>query len=146
MFAAIILIVASISIIIAIFVLKRRNLITYEDWGRLIFLRSLDEATKQRLKKLDYGAKVLTGISFFFFVAWIEYTMWPYPYAERVVEIGQWGQLISTLLVLAFAAYKYILDPEGQDQEPTPAPQPSTVSVVNGKMPAETTIVGPVGD
>jgi hypothetical protein len=131
MFAAIILIVASISIIIAIFVLKRRNLITYEDWGRLIFLRSLDEATKQRLKKLDYGAKVLTGISFFFFVAWIEYTMWPYPYAERV---------------LAFAAYKYILDPEGQDQEPTPAPQPSTVSVVNGKMPAETTIVGPVGD
>jgi hypothetical protein len=37
--------------------------------------------------------------------------MWPYPYAERFVDIGQWGQLTSTLLVLAFAAYKYILDP-----------------------------------
>jgi hypothetical protein len=86
----------------------------------------------------------LTGISFFFFVAWIEYTMWPYPYAERFVDIGQWGQLTSTLLVLAFAAYKYILDPEQQDQEPTPTPSGqhgvSTVSIVDGNMPAETTV------
>ena len=149
MFAAIILIVASISIIIAIFTLKRRRLITYGDWGRLIFLGSADEPTKQRLtkqrlEKLDYGAKVLTGISFFFFVAWIEYTMWPYPYAERFVDIGQWGQLTSTLLVLAFAAYKYILDPERRDQEPTPVPPAqhsiTELSVVDGNMPAETTV------
>src|ERR1700733_14609527 len=72
MFTAIILIVASISIIIAIFTLKRKRLITYGDWGRLIFLGSPDKPTKQRLtkqrlKNLDYGAKALTGISFFFF-------------------------------------------------------------------------------
>jgi hypothetical protein len=155
MFTAIILIAASISIIVAIFTLKRRRLIAYEDWGRLVFLGSPDEPTRQRFKKLDYGAKVLTGISFFFFVAWIEYTMWPYPYAERFVDIGQWGQLTSTLLVLAFAAYKYILDPEPQGQEPPPTPQPTPVLPVNGKMPVETTVpcgpaeatvVGPVGD
>jgi hypothetical protein len=29
--------------------------------------------------------------------------------AETFAVIGQWGQLISTLLVLAFAAYKLIL-------------------------------------
>jgi hypothetical protein len=125
MFTAIILIVASILIIIAISILKWRGLITYGDWGSLEFpdnstsqrpnsptsQRRID-LMEQRLKKLDYGAKVLTGSAFFFFLAWIEYTMWPYPNAERFVDIGQWGQLTGTLLVLAFAAYKYILDPE----------------------------------
>jgi hypothetical protein len=43
----------------------------------------------QRLRKLDYGANLLTGISFFFSVAWTEYTMWPFPNAERFMDIGQ---------------------------------------------------------
>jgi hypothetical protein len=108
MFTAIILIVASISIIIVIFILQRKRLITYKDRGRLILHGSPDGPMNQRLKKLDYGAKVLTGISFFFFVAWIEHTMWPFPTAERFMDIGQWGHLTDTLLVLAFAAYKYV--------------------------------------
>jgi len=112
MFTAIILIAASVSIIAAIFILKKRYGFTYSDRGRLEINHNVNISTRRRLWRFDIGAKILTGISFFFFVAWIEYTMWPYPYAETFAFIGQWGQLIATLLALAFAVYKYIFDPE----------------------------------
>jgi hypothetical protein len=125
MFTAIILIAASVSIIAAIFILKKRYGFTYSDRGRLEINNNVNISTRRRLSRFDYGAKILTGISFFFFVAWIEYTMWPYPYAETFAFIGQWGQLIATLLVLAFAVYKYIFDPE---QEPSATVNKATSS------------------
>jgi hypothetical protein len=138
MFAAILLIAASISIIVAIFILQKRHQFTYKDWGELDIPDTVEDSTKRRLKQLDNGAKLLTGISFFFFMAWIEYTMWPYPYAETFAVIGQWGQLIGTLLVLAFAAYKYILREYilGPEQEPPPGPRPNRASVADGETPA----------
>ncbi|KAI9765481.1 MAG: hypothetical protein M1839_005494 [Geoglossum umbratile] len=54
---------------------------------------------------LDCGAKGLAISSFFIFVAWIEYTLWPFPYTEDISNIGQWGQVVTITLVLAFAAY-----------------------------------------
>ncbi|KAH0541615.1 hypothetical protein FGG08_003905 [Glutinoglossum americanum] len=135
MFAAIILITASVSIMITIFILKRKNLIAYGDYGILKLRKGLDDKMKQRLRKLDYSAKVLTGVSLLFFVAWIEYTMWPYPYSEKFTDIGQWGQLASTILVLAFAAYKYILPPEIREQEPIPASQHNPALGTNEPIP-----------
>jgi hypothetical protein len=151
MFAAILLIAASISILVAIFILQKRYHFTYMDWGVLYIPGdpdavevpnaievpnavdgpdpvevpdSVKASTARRLRQLDYGAKLLTGISVFFFVPWIEHTMWPYPYAETFAVIGQWGQLISTLLVLAFAGYKYILTKiRGLEREPPPPPR-----------------------
>jgi hypothetical protein len=138
MFAAILLIAASISIIVAIFILMKRYGFTYGDWGELDIPDTVEDSTVRRLKQLDFGAKLLTGISFFFFMAWIEYTMWPYPYAETFAFIGQWGQLIGTLLVLAFAAYKYILREYilGPEQEPPPAPRPNRASAADGETSA----------
>jgi hypothetical protein len=54
---------------------------------------------------LEYGAKILALASFFIFVAWIEYTMWPFPYTERLSDIGQWGGIVTFILLLVFAAY-----------------------------------------
>src|SRR5947207_3978505 len=68
MFTVVILIVASVSIIIVIFILPFTRVITYKGRGRLILHGSPDGPMNQRLRKLDYGANLLTGISFFFSV------------------------------------------------------------------------------
>ncbi|KAI9766248.1 MAG: hypothetical protein M1840_006662 [Geoglossum simile] len=115
MLTAIILIGISMSIMIAIFILQKQGLLQYGDRGRLM-------GEDRTPMWLDYGAKGLTGASFFFFVAWIEYTLWPYPYTERFADVGQWGQLTTVILVLAVAAYKFIC-------ERCQAPQPHALNV-----------------
>ncbi len=117
MLTSIVLIGISLAAIITLYTLERSGRLNYSRWGHIQHrnpqgnAEDLEVHLQQRNPQdspwrwLDYGAKGLAIASFFIFVAWIEYTMWPFPYTEILSDIGQWGQLVAIILVLVFAAY-----------------------------------------
>jgi WD40 repeat protein len=110
MFTSIVLIVISFTAII-LHILERTGRLNYGRGGRVQHGNNqegnpeADGLPRGSLWWLDYGTKGLAIASFFIFVAWIEFTLWPYPYTERFSDVGQWGQLVTVILVLVFAAY-----------------------------------------
>jgi hypothetical protein len=112
MLASIVLISISFATIVTLYILQRTGRLNYGRGGHLQprYSQRGNSQTSGPPRSLlwwslDYGAKGLAISSFFIFVAWIEYTLWPFPYAERFSDIGQWGQVVTITLVLLFAAY-----------------------------------------
>jgi len=117
MLTTIVLIAISFAAIVTVYLLQRTGRLNYGRGGRIQTPGNIRGGNPQGnpsasglprgslLWWLDYGAKGLAIASFFIFVAWIEYTMWPFPYTEAFWDIGQWGQIVTIILVLAFAAY-----------------------------------------
>jgi hypothetical protein len=121
MITSIVLIAISFATVIILYTLERTGHLNYGRGGRVQHGNNQEgnpeEGNPQEgnpeedglprglLWWLDYGAKGLAIASFFIFVAWIEYTLWPFPYTERFSDVGQWGQLVTVILVLVFAAY-----------------------------------------
>jgi hypothetical protein len=118
MLTSIVLIVISFAAILTIFVLERKGHLNYGRGGRIKHLRdngddtNSDENDGSGLPRgsfpwsVDYGAKGLALASFIIFIVWIEYIMGPFPTTEVVSDIGQWGDIITAILVLVFAAYE----------------------------------------
>jgi hypothetical protein len=111
MITSIVLIAISFATVIILYTLERTGHLNYGRGGRVQHGNNqegnpeADGLPRGLLWWLDYGAKGLAIASFFIFVAWIEYTLWPFPYTERFSDVGQWGQLVTVILVLVFAAY-----------------------------------------
>lgn len=112
MITSIVLIAISFAAIVAVYTLERAGRLNYGQGGRIQHGNNQEGNPEAGgLPRgslwwwLDYGAKGLAISSFFIFVSWIEYTLWPFPYTENFSDIGQWGQLVTITLVLVFAAY-----------------------------------------
>jgi hypothetical protein len=117
MLTSVVLIAISFASIVTVYALQRTGRLNYGRGGRIQQHGNIQDGNPQGKPNasglprgslwwwLDYGAKGLSIASFFIFVAWIEYTMWPFPYTEAFWDIGQWGQIVTIILVLVFAAY-----------------------------------------
>jgi hypothetical protein len=116
-FTSMVLMAISFAVIVILYTLQRTGRLNYGRGGHVQHGNNqegnpqADDPRTSGLPKgslwwwLDYGAKGLAIASFSIFVAWIEYTLWPFPYTEIFSDVGQWGQLMTIILLLMFAAY-----------------------------------------
>jgi hypothetical protein len=105
MLVSMVLIGTSLAFIITIFILQQT--------GRVKYGRTDDDRAEDTIQIkfahwpwFERSAKGLAIASFGLFIAWIEYILWPFPYSEGFKEVGQWGAVMSLVLVLAYAAFE----------------------------------------
>jgi hypothetical protein len=102
MFAVYFLVTASGLTSLAILIIQRTGNYYYD---RGSFGDLPTELRRRLFTIFDYWAKFLSIVSLLFFLGWIEWVIWPYPNAEGIRVVGQWGQLTTVVLVLLAALY-----------------------------------------
>ena len=105
MLTSIVLIAISLAAIVTLYTLESTGRLKYGRGGHIQHQNPQGNSRGLLRRCLDYGAKGLAIASLFIFVAWIEYTIYPFLYTEIFSDVGQWGELLAIILILVFAAY-----------------------------------------